>query len=70
MFTVQHISSRQELLEFVKLWALLRNVTLRWGGNVHDSMSWKWVANGEYSTKTAYQIQFQGSFTPFRIGKL
>jgi hypothetical protein len=40
------------------------------GGNVHDSMSWKWVANGEYSTKTAYQIQFQGSFTPFRIGKL
>lgn len=25
-----------------------------------DEISWKWTADGEYSTKSAYQIQFEG----------
>jgi hypothetical protein len=65
---VGYISSRQKLLEFVKLWALVKNVNLRC--DEQDSISWKWTSNGEYSVGWAYKIQFQGSHPPFHMGNL
>jgi hypothetical protein len=47
---------------------MLRNITLSPG--VNDEIKWKWTSNDEYSAASAYKIQFQGSHTPFQIGKL
>jgi hypothetical protein len=68
MYAACHISSREDLLEFINLWALVKNVNL--SGEEHDSILWKWMAIGEYSTATAYRIQFQRSHAPFKIGQL
>jgi hypothetical protein len=35
-----------------------------------DLLVWKWMAVGSYSTASTYKMQFQGSYTPFRVGKL
>jgi hypothetical protein len=56
MFVVGYISSRQKLLEFVKLWALVKNVNLRC--DEQDSISWKWTSNGEYSVGWAVGSSF------------
>jgi hypothetical protein len=68
MSVARHISTRQELLEFVKLWSLLKNVWLR--SQEKDTIIWKWEESGEYSAASAYKIQFQGSHPPFKIGQL
>jgi hypothetical protein len=44
---VCHISSRQELVEFIEIWSLLKNVCLR--EEVSDSIIWKWTPSGEFS---------------------
>jgi hypothetical protein len=51
----RHISTQQELLEFVKLWSMLKNVSLR---RQEDTVFWKWEQSGEYSVASAYKIQF------------
>ena len=30
-----------------------------------DAIKWKWTTHGEYTTKTAYNIQFAGSHSQF-----
>jgi hypothetical protein len=37
---------------------------------VNDSIVWKWTLSDEFSTASAYSIQFQGSHPPFYSGKL
>jgi hypothetical protein len=54
MSTACHISTRHELLEFVKLWSLLKNVRLR--SQNKDTIIWKWEQSGEYLTTSAYKI--------------
>jgi hypothetical protein len=56
MSAARHISTRQELLEFVRLWSLLKNVRLR--SHEQDTITWKWEQSGEYSAASAYRIQF------------
>ncbi|RCV20137.1 hypothetical protein SETIT_4G032100v2 [Setaria italica] len=48
----------QEMSEFVVLWDLVQNVQLSDQG---DSISWKWTANGQYTAKSAYLAQLQGT---------
>jgi hypothetical protein len=47
------------LRQFVKLWGLIENIQLRDG--VEDDIVWRLKANGEYSSKSAYEIQFIGA---------
>jgi hypothetical protein len=68
MRAASHISSREELLEFINLWSLIRNVHLN--ELEQDSIRWRWSASGEYSMASAYKIQFKGSHAPFKIGYL
>jgi hypothetical protein len=68
MQSVSHISTRQELIEFVKLWSLLKNVQLR--EEVQDNIPCKWEPSGDYSAASAYKIQFQGSHPSFHLGQL
>jgi hypothetical protein len=50
------------MAEFFFLWDKLQQIQL---SDVPDAISWRWTANGSYSSKTAYQIQFRGSFCSF-----
>jgi hypothetical protein len=68
MLAASHISSREELFEFVNLWALLRNVYLN--ELERDSIRQQWSSSGEFSMALVYKIQFQGSCVPFKIGHL
>lgn len=53
--------------EFVLLFGLLNDITL---SNEKDQIRWKWTASGIYTTASAYQIQFEGSFPDFRASTL
>jgi hypothetical protein len=52
-FTTDHLS------QFVELWVKLQGVHLN--EEVADDISWKLTANGQYSAKSAYELQFLGS---------
>jgi hypothetical protein len=56
------MSTSQEMAEFVLLWGLLEHVQLC---DEPDQITWKWNAKGVYTTKSAYAIQFQGSYCTF-----
>jgi hypothetical protein len=60
---VWHISTREQLLQFVDLWTMLRNESLN--PLEKDEIQWKWTPHGEYTAASAYRIQFQGSNAPF-----
>jgi hypothetical protein len=42
--------------QFVQLWVLIQNVHLV--EDVEDDIHWKLTSNGEYSTASAYNLQF------------
>jgi hypothetical protein len=66
--SVWYISTREQLLQFVNLWSMLRNVSLN--PLAKDEIRWEWTPNGVYTVVLAYKIQFQGSHAPFKVGKL
>jgi hypothetical protein len=68
MGVAHHINSREQLVEFIKLWNLIKSINLREYEN--DHIQWKWIAIEVYSTASAYHLQFQGSYPPFQTGKL
>jgi len=45
------MSSVEEMVEFVILWDLVQQVSLN---GQEDQLSWRWTANGSYSSKSAY----------------
>ena len=51
------------MAEFVMLWDLVHGVQLSDG---EDKITWKLTADGQYTTKSAYEFQFKGSFSSFR----
>ena len=55
--------STVEMAEFVVLWDLVQNVQLT---PEEDQIQWKWSADGMHSAKSAYEVQFKGSFCSFR----
>jgi hypothetical protein len=57
--TLDQNFSMDHLLQFVELWSLLLHVHL--DDQVEDSISWNLTANGQYSAKSAYEVQFLGS---------
>ena len=58
------ITTTVQVEEFVSLWIRLQNIQLTLG--VRDSIVWKWTADASYSTRSAYRIQFKGSYSEFR----
>jgi len=58
------ITSTLQVQEFIGLWIRLQGVQLQ--PNVQDTITWKWMADGNYSTRSAYMIQFRGSHRKFR----
>ena len=58
------ITTTVQVEEFVSLWIRLQNIQLTPG--VRDSIVWRWTADASYSTRSAYRIQFKGSYSEFR----
>jgi len=46
----------KELQEYVTLWEAVEHIQLE--ENTEDSIVWRWTEDGEYTTKSAYSIQF------------
>ena len=46
------------LAQFTDLWRRLQDVQLT--PDMADSIRWRWTADGQYSARSAYQIQFEG----------
>jgi hypothetical protein len=44
----------EEVTQFVKLWEAIREVAQN--ETVEDRTTWRWTMDGEYTTKSAYQI--------------
>lgn len=56
---LQQMSTSEQVYQFVDLWVQISQVQLQPG--VSDSILWKWSASGDYTAKSADEIQFQGS---------
>jgi hypothetical protein len=56
------MTTAEQMAEFVSLWSLVQEVQFN---DSQDEIRWKWSADGSYSAKSAYNIQFVGSFCPF-----
>jgi hypothetical protein len=54
---LQRIASTQEINQFVELWQKVSAVTL---SPLEGGISWRFSANGMYSSRSAYAIQFLG----------
>lgn len=65
---ISHIipqTSTQEFREYAALWEEVSQMQL--DDNAQDSIRWRWTQDGEYTTKSAYCIQFQGTFSKLRL---
>ena len=51
------------MAQFVLLWDLVQGVLL---SDEEDRIIWKFNADGQYTAKSAYEVQFRGSFCSFR----
>lgn len=56
------MQSVEEMAEFVKLWDMVQEVQLT---AVEDEIIWKFTADGQYTAKSAYDVQFKGSYCSF-----
>jgi len=52
-----------EMASFVELWDAVQEVQL---AEEQNKITWRWTTDGVYSVKSAYNLQFQGSFSTFR----
>lgn len=59
---LMRMTTAEEMAELVFLWGKIDEVQLN---NQPDQIIWKWTSNRLYSTKSAYNIQFKGSFCSF-----
>jgi hypothetical protein len=58
------VSTTKHMEKFVSLWIRIQAVHLQPG--VRDSIILRWTATGSYSTRSAYRIQFKGSYGIFK----
>jgi len=61
------MSTVEEMAQFVLLWDLVHGVVLN---GEEDRIIWKFTADGLYTAKSAYEIQFRGSYCSFKPGYL
>jgi len=55
------INTAEQLEEFVSLWLRVQAIELQ--QDVEDSITWRWTADDCSSARSAYTVQFRGSYT-------
>jgi hypothetical protein len=58
------IQNSQEMMEYMALWEQVGMVQLQEG--MEDTIRWRWTLDGEYTTRSAYLIQFEGSYSKLK----
>jgi hypothetical protein len=61
------MNTAEQMAEFVILWDMVQQIRL---SDATDSILWRWTGNGLYSSKSAYRVQFQGSYCSFNTDAL
>lgn len=56
------MTTTDEMAELIGLWGLIQDVIL---SDQEDVIKWKWTADGNYSAKSAYNVQLKGSYCSF-----
>jgi hypothetical protein len=64
---LRQVNSEYLLDEFFMLYTTLSEVHLN---DVPDSIFWRWMPSGEYTTASAYDIQFLGAYLEFRASSI
>jgi hypothetical protein len=59
---LKRITTTKEIDQFITLWTKIQTMQLT---DQEDKVTWKLTADAKYSTKTAYEIQFAGSFPDY-----
>nr|XP_020148906.1 uncharacterized protein LOC109734088 [Aegilops tauschii subsp. strangulata] len=68
MSGLHRISNTTQLRQFTLLWHLLQQTELR--HDIEDSISWNCSDSGTYSARSAYLVQFHGSYSTCNFSKL
>jgi hypothetical protein len=61
------MNNANQIAEFIHPWGLLQDIQLN---GEPDNISWRWTTNGIYSSKSAYRIQFAGTFCRFNANAI
>jgi hypothetical protein len=56
------MTEADEMVELINLWSLIQNVQLL---PREDDLVWRWTSHGAYTAKSAYQVQFRGTYSTF-----
>jgi hypothetical protein len=62
------LTTEEEIREYVDLWEGIQ--LIQCDPDVEDQITWRWTQTGEYTTKSAYHIQFQGRTKTRNIGTI
>jgi len=58
------ISDADELREYVDLWEAIQQIPIN--SELEDNIRWRWTS-GEYTTSSAYNMQFAGAYSKLRL---
>ena len=62
---IRPILTEEEIKEYVLLWEEIQSIQL--DNSREDTITWRWTSDGEYTAKSAYNIQFEGTFSKIGI---
>ena len=65
---LRRINNEQALTQFVHLWTQLRNICLQ--PSQPDTIQWRFTADGNFTVKSTYRVQFWGACIPERLGSI
>jgi hypothetical protein len=61
------MTETEHMTELIHLWSLIQDVQL---AQREDEIVWRWTANGVYSSKSAYEAQFRGSYCTYNCSAI
>jgi hypothetical protein len=61
------MASGAQVRQFVELWHQLRGIQLN---SQPDQIQWRFSADGQYSSRSAYRMQFKGSIQDYSWDKI
>jgi hypothetical protein len=62
------LTTEEEIREYVDLWEGIQ--LIQRDPDIEDQITWRWTQTGEYTTKSAYHIQFRGRTKTHNIGPI